>query len=116
MHSCKQVDSVFFGPVGFCQSLTASAKYFPTIPKVSLRIFVIERLSIQSVELYVVLRLSKSQERSTLGFLRGNNLPRILIQNNAVSQFYLGTTNADLKLCYTCIWIKIDIFRIGFYI
>ena len=72
------------------------------------------RLSIPSVELYVVLILSKSRERKTLGFLLGNNLPRMMIQHNAVIHSYLGTTNADLKLCF--IWTKVDLVSLGFYI
>ena len=47
-----------------------------------------------------------------LRFLPGNNLPRMMIQNNAARHFYLGTTNTDLKLCY--IWSKVDIFSIGY--
>ena len=85
-----------------------------------MRIVVIEttedprRLSIPSLELYVVLILLKSREQSTLGFLAGNNLSRMMIQHNAVSNFYLGTTNMEFKLCYN--GTKVDILSLGFYI
>ena len=38
----------------------------------------------------------QNHENDRLGFLPGNNLPRMMIQHNVFSHFYLGTTNADL--------------------
>ena len=67
------------------------------------------RLSIPSVELYVVLILSNSREQSTPGFFcQGTTYHGFFLLH-----FSLGTTNTDLKLCY--IWTKVDIFSLGFY-
>ena len=43
-----------------------------------------------------------------------DNLPRMMIQHNAVRHFYLGTTNTNFKLCL--IWTKVDQFSLGFYL
>ena len=50
------------------------------------------RLSIPSVELYVVLVLSKSREHSTPGFLPGNNLPRIFL-----TTFFFGNNEHEFE-------------------
>ena len=66
------------------------------------------RLSIPSVELYVVLILSNHENNRPLGFCQGATYHGFFLLH-----FSLGTTNTDLKLCY--IWTKVDIFSLGFY-
>ena len=69
-------------------------------------------LLVPSVEQYVVVILSKSREKLTIGFFPGNNLPRALTAQRG-SSYYLRTMNTDLKFCY--IRTKVDMFSLGFY-
>ena len=96
----SQVRQNIFQPLHKCMCICLSLRDYPDYPRPLL------------VEEYVVVILSKSREKSTIGFFPGNNLPRALTTQRG-SSYYLGTMNTDLKFCY--IRTKVNMFSLGFY-